>query len=553
MSAFARPNREDLEQNLYDGPLAIDFAPREDHLDWPNKDKPIHFVPLLDLHFGTYIVTDHMESEANSPECDYLRSMTAPYVSASEQAELSHMHERLASLDRHISELNTLRSTIHRRASQLHNQLSLINTLPIEIFSYILQLVVGSKNKNFYSGGCCYRECLRQAFVLSSVSSHFRHVAFGTSELWDRISLQIAEDEVIGNISPLLQHCISCAPKSVSLCIFESRRNEDCRDTRSVIETFITLETTRKVKTLHLHGSTHVWMWIPEFNAASFPMIETLEVSFGHKADASGFDFGTLDTVTRLRIYDAPPTLNFPIIAPPSLQFLEISSVSQTAFLLLLFQCPNLVECYAKIAKDLDDLPFAKPIILNHLKRLRTKNKNAFAVSSFLQHLRLPSLEFFEFNHQVEGSLDIVPFCRGVSATLTTLTILTYSRTLDNDDLYELCRLTFPKLRVLKLNLYHISLLSAIRALSPLDDECNASDLRPLHLPALRSISLYSDVLELGPRTILDLLKNWWSDEELHLRLEFGHYSFGRKDWTPEQREELSGDRKEGKWMNRSQ
>ncbi|KAF7783255.1 hypothetical protein Agabi119p4_2631 [Agaricus bisporus var. burnettii] len=481
-----------------------------------------------------------MASAVNSPECDYLRSITALYVFAGEQAELIHVNEQLSSLDRHIAELNTLRSTLHRRTVQLQNQLLPIYTFPLEILSYIFQLVVGPENYHRYSGGC-YQECLRQAFVLSSVSSHFRHVAFGTSELWDRISLQIVEDKAIGNISPLLQHCISCASRNVSLCIFERRSNEDYRDTRSVIENFITLETTRKVKIFHLHGSTHVWMWIPEINAPSFPMIETLAITCEEikATDFRKIDFGEMNNLTRLVIIGSD-WLDVPIILPPSLQYLGISTVSQKVFVSLLYQCPNLVECSADTGRELDGPPFTKPLILNHLRRLQTGAMNAITMSSSLQYLQLPSLESLELNHFNERpSLDIVPFCCNVSATLTSLAISTRSKTLDYEDLHQLCRFSFPKLRDLRFtSIYVEPLMSVIHSLSPLDTESNNP--RPLNLPALEFIIFNSPLCSEGdPRILLDLLKNWWSDEALYLHVQLRPFLSSEAVWTPALREEF--------------
>ncbi|KAF7783247.1 hypothetical protein Agabi119p4_2623 [Agaricus bisporus var. burnettii] len=272
-------------------------------------------------------------------------------------------------------------------------------------------------------------------------------------------------------------------------------------------------------------------------------MIETLLISCGYEIEALSardFDFGTLDTVTRLRIYaPAPVTLKFPIIVPPSVQYLELSEVPQKVFVSLLYQCPNLVECSADVRKELDGPPFTKPLILNHLKRLDTGAMNAIVMSSSVQHLLLPSLEFLRLDYLSECSLDIVPFCRSVSATLTSLTIRMHSATSDYEGLYQLCRSTFPKLRDLKFDSeYFTPLMSAIRALSPLDGDCN--NLRPLHLSALESISWYSDALGMAPRILLDSLKNWWSDEALHLHLEFYGYSRSQQeDWTPGLREEL--------------
>ncbi|EKM81368.1 hypothetical protein AGABI1DRAFT_127374 [Agaricus bisporus var. burnettii JB137-S8] len=311
----------------------------------------------------------------------------------------------------------------------------------------------------------------------------------------------------ISDVSSLLQHCIARA-QDVTICVCSGR------DGFEYIETLLTLDVTRKVKAFH--DLSYESSRISKLNRTSFPMIETLLISCGYKIEALSardFDFGTLDTVTRLRIYAplAPVTLKFPIIVPPSVQYLELSEVPQKVFVPLLYQCPNLVECSADVRKELDGPPFTKPLILNHLRRLDTGAMNAIVMSSSVQHLLLPSLEFLRLDYLSESSLDIVPFCRSVSATLTSLTMRMHLATSDYEIFY--------------------ALMSAIRALSPLDGDCN--NLRPLHLPALESISWYSDALGMAPRILLDSLKNWWSDEALHLHLEFYGYSRSQQeDWT---------------------
>lgn len=97
---------------------------------------------------------------------------------------------------------------------------------------------------------------------------------------------------------------------------------------------------------------------------------------------------------------------------------------------------------------------------------------------------------------------------------------------------------TFPKLRVLEFNSVHLApLLSTFRALSPLDRECNNPI--PLHLPALKTITLYSDRAEVEPRILLDLLKNWWIDDALHLHFKLENYQLHLEAWTPALKEEF--------------
>ncbi|KAF7783264.1 hypothetical protein Agabi119p4_2640 [Agaricus bisporus var. burnettii] len=381
--------------------------------------------------------------------CDHLRNHKAPYAFANQRAELIHVSEELSSLDRHISELNTLRSTLHLRTLQLHNLLSPIYVFPTEILSYIFQLVVNPESYDHRNFGI-HQECLDRALVLSSVTSQFRHIAFGTPELWNRILLCIVEGDPIGKVSSLLQHCIAHA-SSVTLCVIE-RHNKSGSDFRSVIETLLTSDTTRKVKAFKLHSLNNVSSWTSKLNSSSFPMVESLIIRCGSGTQhLSGFDFATLNNLTRLDIDGA--WLNVPIIVPPSVRYLNIYKVSHKVFVSLLYQCPNLVECAADTIKGLDGPPFTEPLILSHLKQLDAGGMNAITTEMSLQYLQLPSLESLELDHStVHRSFAgiQVSLCWNVSATLTTLTINTHSRTFDYDELYQLCRFTFPKLRVLK-------------------------------------------------------------------------------------------------------
>ncbi|KAF7783249.1 hypothetical protein Agabi119p4_2625 [Agaricus bisporus var. burnettii] len=315
-----------------------------------------------------------MASAVNFPQCDHLRSITAPNVFASEQAEFIHLNEQLSSLDRHIAELNTLRSTLHRRTVQLQNQLLPIYTFPFEVLTYIFQLVVGPES--YSSSFQCGQQYIRRALVLSSVSSHFRHVAFGTPELWNKIPLRVAEHKAIDNLS-LLQHCIAYA-SNVTVCVSDKYHNKCGEDVRSVIKTLFTPDTMRKVKKFELWTSNHASLWISNFNSTSFQMIETLIITYKTPQRRwPVFDFGTLNNLTRLHM---PGSDHLPITVPPSVQYLYIDKVSLGEFVSLFYQCPNLVECSASVEGGLYR-PFSKPLILKYLKRLDTNTMYAITKS----------------------------------------------------------------------------------------------------------------------------------------------------------------------------
>lgn len=141
----------------------------------------------------------------------------------------------------------------------------------------------------------------------------------------------------------------------------------------------------------------------------------------------SGFNFGALNTMTRFRSF----RLSF-------LHPCNTCGVSEEVFASLLYQCPNLVECSARILREFHGLLFIEPLILNHLQRLDTRATNVITMSSSLRHLQLPSLKFLYLLHVDRSHSHDLLFRRNVSATLTTLAIATLSSTLDDDGLYQL-------------------------------------------------------------------------------------------------------------------
>jgi hypothetical protein len=412
--------------------------------------------------------------------------------------------------------------------------LSPIHTLPIEILSYIFQQLVYSVHYDHWYFNW-YEKCRRQAFVLGSVSSHFRHVAFGTPELWKRIPLLITNGEAIGKASSLLQHCITLAP-SVSISVAGTLDEEE---TCSAIDILLTPDTMRKVKSFELYESIHRSdLWIDKFNGSCVPMLDTLRMACDQQAFT--FDLGMLTTVTRLRIHAC--YLDLSTILPPSVQYLSISDLPQQMLVSLLYQCPNLVECTIDVNTNIHnglgaDTQFTKPLTFAHLKHLTSTNINAIMMNSSVENLRLPSLEFLELEcSQGSKFLGVIPLCRNVSATLTTLIIGADPKEFTYDDMFQLWRIPFPKLK--KLEFYSLDwacFLRIIRALALLEA---SNDSNPHYCPALRSITLRcSDDTE--PRSIVDLLKGLRIGEVFYLHIKFRSHSSNFPKWPSKLREEL--------------
>jgi hypothetical protein len=481
-----------------------------------------------------------MASTVNFQRCNYLPSRSTPYVFASERAELVHINQQISSLDDHISQLNALRNTLHLRLYQLQNLLSPVHALPVEVLSSIFKQVIGSIGFSFL-GPDPYRLCLRQALVLSSVTTHFRYVAFSTPELWKKIPLALHRTgpEATGKASALLQHCTALA-SNVDVSISDKLKLK--RPVRSAIGVLLTPDTVRKIKAFRLYSSHAPKLWIDKLKASSFPMLDTLTLDCQPWKNVA-LDLGTLNNVTRLVIQNAAGSTVSSFIIPLSIRHLEIIDVPQQFFVSLLYHCPNLVECISTINYRylLDGTKFAKPLTLNHLKRLTLDVMILLETGSSAQHFHLPSLEYLHFRRISGDQLPgVVSLCRNVSATLTTLKIHPISETLEYDDLCQLCRLPFPKLRELEFcpsrSGLRSSLLNVVRALTPPDVESDTS--RSQMFPSLRYLYLGSS-FHMEPHFLVDMLKKWRVGETSYFHLNVSYSWDADETWSPELREEL--------------
>jgi hypothetical protein len=468
---------------------------------------------------------------STSPKCDYLGSNTAiPYAFASERAELVHVNEQIRLLDGHISQLNALRRALRRRSRQLHNALLPIHTLPIEVLSQIFQHIIDSEDDHDskYSKYYEYRECLRLAFVLSSVSTYFRDVALCSPELWKRIPLNIINGEAIGKVSSLLQYCMALAP-CVSVSISDAlEREEAC----SAAETLFTSDMTRKIKAVELTSPERLDLWITKLKGSSFPMLDTLDIF----CEDVSLDLRTLNTVTQLRIHELYS--DYPITMPPYVRYLDLVSVRPKAIVSILYQCPNLEECFAfeHLFSGDDFAEFNEPLTLGHLKRLTLCFVTVTATSSSAQNLRLPILEYlrFEVSNATEFS-GVFLLCRNVSDTLTTLKIQLSGNVQPEycDDLYRLCRIPFPMLR--KLGLRFVG--STIRALTLWAGECGNAE--PVYFPSLTALTLDCLDNEMEPRCFLGLLDKWRAGNVSYFHVKVKGHRLCLRDWSQELREEL--------------
>jgi hypothetical protein len=312
---------------------------------------------------------------------------------------------------------------------------------------------------------------------------------------------------------------------------------------------------THKVKVLDLRCLAHVSLWLKKLQASSFPILDCLLVSTGAYRSVTGslgFDLGTLKSVTRLYI-DAP-NLELPVIVPPFIRTLGLSEVPQKVQISILYQCPNLVNCFSwHDDRRPDSTQFVNPLTLPHLQCLRWRTHCGLETISSVQNLRLPSLQILNLLYYVDRKMSpndeefdsIHLLCSNVSATLTTLSIYASSPEYQYQNLRRLFRIQLPNLQRLgvdseyRMNSPH----NILQALTPRDDEC--SDSEPSNLPSLKYLTVGSD-RRVEPPFLLDLLAKWnLVGKTSHFRFEMKYiervqYVTGHKDWSPELREELS-------------
>jgi hypothetical protein len=447
-----------------------------------------------------------MPSSVATQQCDYLDPRALANAPTDVREQLVHINNQISAIDSHVSQLIAMRDGLRRRSRQLHNMLLPIYNIPTEILSYIFQLAVNLSVRHL-TRTSLYRHCLPRALDLSSVSFHFHHVAFCTPELWQRVPLFLTSRQAVCKASSLLRHCVTVAPM-LKITVSETLVKEEARP---AIDILLTPDVTQKIGTFDLYKSIYASdLWIEKLRISSFPMLGTLRIRFPPKH--RGYNFGALKALTKLSLdhYGLENILmTHPIIVPPTLRYLNSGYCSEEGLLSLLRQTPNLVECVAKIEVFNGGTRITGPLTLNHLRRLSLLANFRAETRSLAQYLRLPSLEALKLTVSGTNGLQaFIPLCRVISTTVSTLTITVVWFTLDSKDLYQLCRLPFPKLRKLKITSdIFKSIQNIIQALTPVGGE--NSNTETCYLPALDSIILHCNGYDTEPQYLLDSLKRW--------------------------------------------
>lgn len=396
-----------------------------------------------------------------------------------------------------------------------------IEDLPVEILSLIFEKVTpcDSDLDEVYEYRGDASDCLRQAVILSSVSSHLRRAAFGTPELWKRLPLTM--DQPIDALVPLLHHCASHAFfLHISIKRDQDRSNAEVP---SNVKILLSSEVSQKLEFLDLHASCVPQLWIPFLT--SFPILKTLIISteLADLRDDSGymrFDLGALSRLTQIHIEGM---LMESVVLPPSVQVLRLVNVPQDVQVSLLPQCPNLVTCTNLIEMDYvyghPENSYTKPVILNYLKRLIWPIDSGFESAASVRNVQMPVLEYlglFSYQDTPTAPAAVISVCQQVSTTLKTfhLNVKESDDVWQYNDFYRLFRLPLHNLTTLEIDFIYRDLEAIIRALTPNSDGCNTSENN--YLPSLKSLALesisvypfekYGDGL---PRLLLELLKKW--------------------------------------------
>ncbi|XP_006458739.1 hypothetical protein AGABI2DRAFT_115762 [Agaricus bisporus var. bisporus H97] len=445
----------------------------------------------------------HASSNESLHQCDYLRPHSTAY--GSNLAELVHLNEQIGSLDNHIHRLTELRHTLRSRANQLQNLCSPAYALPTEVLSHIFCQMVDPGVDSLEASAEVYKKCIRQSLVLSSVSARFRRVAFGTSELWKRVLLDIT-DEAVDCLVSMLQHCVTHAPY-LDIIIYAG--GSDIGELSTYYSSLFLPEIVCKVKAFQLLHYDDFEIWIEKLS--SFPILDTLVItqSYPEMDTGSNFNLGALTSVTRLGLHCIH--LYKPFTLPPSVQVLLTVNVPQHVLVSFLHRCPNLVECSTILPAMAigDEEEFAAPAVLNYIKRLSWDIEYPSCIE-FIQNIHMPSLEVLELEHHHYTKFELVHLlCCNVSMSLTTLILTTWASNFDQDDLHRFFRLPFPRLHTLEFcrRDTETDILDIIQGLRP--DYEVGRDLKNPYLPSLRSLTLGYAMGEDLFRSLLALLQEW--------------------------------------------
>jgi hypothetical protein len=188
------------------------------------------------------------------------------------------------------------------------------------------------------------------------------------------------------------------------------------------------------------------------------------------------------------------------------------------------------------------------PVTLNHLKRLSATTIHKGATP--FTNLQTPILDFlnlgWSYGNDEGGPASILPFCRQVSTTLTTLVLEDFPETWNSTDFQLLFRL-LPKLRILELNHRPVEcIIQPIYALHHQKDSCETICLPSLERLVVASRDSNRDHPPSFSNWFLHLLANRNVGETSYFHLDFRVEFSAPWDqiWLPQLRDKL-------RWISR--
>ncbi|KAJ3571301.1 hypothetical protein NP233_g3840 [Leucocoprinus birnbaumii] len=261
--------------------------------------------------------------------------------------ELAYLDSLVDDTQGRINELHQFLVRLHRRRNQIKSR---IYTLPPEVLSRTFLFVcfpggtgrgIGREEDGWERFGLVDRSSI----TLSSVSSQWRQVALGTSELWASITLVIVKRDNISTYASLLRLYLARSQiRDISLDIMFNGSYFDLPSNLIVPITRILFssKTLDRILTLRVQNPPEQWMPL----ISKLTRVETLCLTYPMSISRGD---STLDLhIQPLRRLHLVGSQWASADLPKSLQYLSLETTYPNFELGLLRQCPNLIECHAR-------------------------------------------------------------------------------------------------------------------------------------------------------------------------------------------------------------
>jgi hypothetical protein len=417
-------------------------------------------------------------------------------------------------------------AALYHLADQLHSP---IYTIPLEILSLIFQEMVEPEDplkRDFRARS----RGLQQAFVLASVSTHFRDVALRTPELWERIHLPILAEEPSkwAECTSLLRHCASYASHLELSVRALGSHYHPYLTVKMIAQIFSSPVVKQKIKVLRLLTLFRDPREMISF-LSSLPALDTLALFNDIEYPTFHIDLSSL-SLPHAAIHDTSYLKS--ISLPSSTKVLHLTNIHTTLKLDFLKQCPDLVELVIDIFGQHN-----KSYDLFTLKQLKRLSATTTQILKNLQTRILNSLSLGWINRDnAEGLTSIIPFCRQISTSLTTLILNYFPETWESTD-FQLLFGSLPKLR--NLGLFPVWIENIVKPICALQYRKDTRE--DLYLPTLERLVVGSHAFG---HSHLSCFPNGGETSHFHLDFRIDFPTSWGQIWLPRLRDEL-------RWISR--